>query len=164
MCRPRGMVWGGRREEGSGWGTHVYLWRIHFDIWQNQYNFVKFKNKIKLKKKKEMCPEPFCLEGTYSLFFWLLNSFSCSRSQSLEVTPLGSHLPSSLRLFLGCYTIYPNMTVSVPSPHPLHSSVLWFLSVSASLLGHAYLKDDVRSILLTTATLEASTVAYQALN
>ena len=29
------MVWGGRREEGSGWGTHVYLWRIHFDIWQN---------------------------------------------------------------------------------------------------------------------------------
>jgi len=30
-----GMVWGGRREEGSGWGTHVYLWRIHFDIWQN---------------------------------------------------------------------------------------------------------------------------------
>jgi len=32
---PRGMVWGGRREEGSGWGTHVYLWRIHFAIWQN---------------------------------------------------------------------------------------------------------------------------------
>ena len=30
-----GMVWGGRREEGSGWGTHVYLWWIHFDIWQN---------------------------------------------------------------------------------------------------------------------------------
>jgi len=29
------MVWGGRREEGSGWGTHVYLWWIHFDIWQN---------------------------------------------------------------------------------------------------------------------------------
>ena len=21
--------------EGSGWGTQVYLWRIHFDIWQN---------------------------------------------------------------------------------------------------------------------------------
>ena len=42
---------GGRREEGSGWGTHVYLWRIHFDIWQNQYNIVKFKNKIKFKKK-----------------------------------------------------------------------------------------------------------------
>ena len=35
LGRPRGTVWGGRREEGSGWGTHVYLWRIHFDIWQN---------------------------------------------------------------------------------------------------------------------------------
>ena len=33
--QPRGMVWGGKREEGSGWETHVYLWRIHFDIWQN---------------------------------------------------------------------------------------------------------------------------------
>ena len=43
---------GGWREEGSGWGTHVYLWRIHFDIWQNQNNIVKFKNKIKLKKRK----------------------------------------------------------------------------------------------------------------
>ena len=26
---------GRRREEGSGWGAHVYLWRIHFDTWQN---------------------------------------------------------------------------------------------------------------------------------
>ena len=49
---PRGMVWGGRREEGSGWGTHVYLWQIHFNIWQNQYNIVKFKNKIKFLKKE----------------------------------------------------------------------------------------------------------------
>ena len=38
-------------EGGSGWGTHVYLWRIHFDIWQNQYNIVKLKNKIKFLKK-----------------------------------------------------------------------------------------------------------------
>ena len=43
------MVWGGRREEDSGWGTHVYLWWIHVDIWQNQYNIVKLNNKIKLK-------------------------------------------------------------------------------------------------------------------
>ena len=52
LGRPRGMVRGGRREEGSGWGTHVYLWQIHVDIWQNQYNIVKLKNKIKLKKKR----------------------------------------------------------------------------------------------------------------
>ena len=53
ILKSRGMVWGGRREEGSGWGTHVYLWQIHFDIWQNQYNIVTFKHKIKLKKKKK---------------------------------------------------------------------------------------------------------------
>ena len=47
------------REEGSGWGTHVYLWRIHFDVWQNQYNIVKFKNKIKLKKIKNKGPVHF---------------------------------------------------------------------------------------------------------
>ena len=35
LGQPRGMVWGGRREEGSGWGTHIYLWWIHFDVWQN---------------------------------------------------------------------------------------------------------------------------------
>ena len=52
LGRPRGMVWGGRREEGSGWGTRVYLWKIHVDIWQNQYNIVKLKNKIKRKFKK----------------------------------------------------------------------------------------------------------------
>ena len=42
---PRGMVWESRREDGSGWGTHVYLWRIHFDIWQNQYNILNLKKK-----------------------------------------------------------------------------------------------------------------------
>ena len=47
LGRPRGMVRGGRREEGSGWGTRVYLWQIHVDIWQNQYNIVKLKNRIK---------------------------------------------------------------------------------------------------------------------
>ena len=41
LGRPRGRVWEGRREEDSGWGTRVYLWRIHVDVWQNQYNIVK---------------------------------------------------------------------------------------------------------------------------
>ena len=54
LGRPRGMVWGGRREEGSGWGTHVYLRWIHSNIWQNQYNIVKLKNEIKFKKKELM--------------------------------------------------------------------------------------------------------------
>ena len=53
LGRPRGMEGGGRREEGSGWGTHVCLWRIHLDIWQNQYNIVKFKNKMKFKNEEK---------------------------------------------------------------------------------------------------------------
>ena len=75
LGRPRGMVWGGRREEGSGWGTHVYLWRIHFDVWQNQYNIVKLKNKIKLKKKnrkkeKEKKNLPTCLPPQWNISFY----------------------------------------------------------------------------------------------
>ena len=66
------MVWGGRREEGTGWGTRVYLWWIHFDIWQNQYNIVKFKNKMKFKKIKENC---LLLRGNCinSLDSWVAN-------------------------------------------------------------------------------------------
>ena len=30
-----------RWERGSGWGTRVHPWRIHVDVWQNQYNIVK---------------------------------------------------------------------------------------------------------------------------
>ena len=33
---------------GSGWGTHVHPWRIHVNVWQNQYNIVislQLKNK-----------------------------------------------------------------------------------------------------------------------
>ena len=51
LGQPRGIVWGARREQGSGWGTHAYLWQIHFDIWQDQYN-IKL-NTIKFKKKKK---------------------------------------------------------------------------------------------------------------
>ena len=47
LGRPRGMGQGGRREEGSGWGTCVYLWQIHVDTWQKQYKIVKLKNKEK---------------------------------------------------------------------------------------------------------------------
>ena len=36
---------------GSGLGTHVHPWRMHVDVWQNQYNIVKYKN----NNKKEIC-------------------------------------------------------------------------------------------------------------
>ena len=32
MGRPRGIGWRGRWERGSGWGTHVNPWLIHFNV------------------------------------------------------------------------------------------------------------------------------------
>ena len=32
LGRPRGIGWRGRWEGGSGWGTHVNPWLIHFDV------------------------------------------------------------------------------------------------------------------------------------
>ena len=46
------------RKEGLGWGTHVYLWQIHFDIWQNQYNiaFLYTNNEKTEREIKETIP------------------------------------------------------------------------------------------------------------
>ena len=38
---PRGMVWGGKWEGGSGRGIHVHPWQIHVGVWQNEYNIIK---------------------------------------------------------------------------------------------------------------------------
>ena len=72
--RPRAMVRGGRREEGSGWGTRVYLWRIHVDIWQNQYNIVKLKNKKKAGRESmdEMWKLDTCVCGRKLGGMWML--------------------------------------------------------------------------------------------
>ena len=47
-CTGMTQMDGTGREEGSEWGTRVYLWWMYVDIWQNQYNIVK------LKKKKDV--------------------------------------------------------------------------------------------------------------
>ena len=53
---PRGMGWGGRREGGSGWGTHVNPWLIHVNVWQNHYNIVISLQLIKIiGKKNKIC-------------------------------------------------------------------------------------------------------------
>ena len=51
----REMIWGGRGEGGSGLGTHVHLWLIHVNVWQNQHSIVK-QNKVKIKIKKKYQP------------------------------------------------------------------------------------------------------------
>ena len=38
---PEGWLWGGRWTGRSGMGTRVHPWRIHVDVWQNQYSIVK---------------------------------------------------------------------------------------------------------------------------
>ena len=40
---PVGMIWGGRWEGASGWGTRVHPWQMHVEVWQNQYNIVNKK-------------------------------------------------------------------------------------------------------------------------
>ena len=50
------QVRGGRREEDSGLGTRVYLWQIHVDIWQNQYNIVNLKNFLKKEMDNQQRP------------------------------------------------------------------------------------------------------------
>ena len=55
LRRPRGMEWGGRWEGGSGWGTHVNPWLIHFNVWQKplQYCKVISLQLIKINGKKK---------------------------------------------------------------------------------------------------------------
>ena len=57
LGRPRGMGWGGRCEEGSGWGTHVDPWLIHVNVWQKPLQYCKLISlqliKINEKKKKK---------------------------------------------------------------------------------------------------------------
>ena len=61
LGRPRGMAWGGRCEEGSGWGTHVDPWLIHVNVWQKPLQYckvislqlIKINEKEKRKKKKK---------------------------------------------------------------------------------------------------------------
>ena len=54
LGRPWGMGRGGRREWGSGWGTHVIPWLIHFNVWPKplQYCKVVSLQLIKINEKK----------------------------------------------------------------------------------------------------------------
>ena len=56
LGRPRGMGWGGRREGGLGWGTHVNPWLIHVNAWQKPLHYCKVISlqliKINGEKKK----------------------------------------------------------------------------------------------------------------
>ena len=55
LGRPRGMVQGGRREGGSGWGTRVYLWQIYVNVWMKvKEESEKVGLKLNIQKTKIM--------------------------------------------------------------------------------------------------------------
>ena len=69
LGRPRGMGWGGRREGGSGWGTHVNPWLIHVDVWQKplQYCKVISLQLIKINEKKKMRMQDLSLSQDFEM-------------------------------------------------------------------------------------------------
>ena len=50
LGRPREIGWKGRWEVGSGWGTHVNPWLIHFKVWQNPLQYCKVISPQLIKK------------------------------------------------------------------------------------------------------------------
>ena len=54
LGRPRGIGWRGRWEGGSGWGTHVNPWLIHFNVWQNPLQYCKVISLQLIKKFKKI--------------------------------------------------------------------------------------------------------------
>ena len=58
LGRPSGIAWGGRREGGLGWGTHVNPWLIHVNVWQKPIQYCKIISlqliKINGKKKRTL--------------------------------------------------------------------------------------------------------------
>ena len=66
------MIWGGRWEGGSGLGTHVHLWQIHVNVWQNKYSIVK-QNTIKIKIKNKEKQRYYFVNKVKKKFFFKCN-------------------------------------------------------------------------------------------
>ena len=66
LGRPRGIGWRGRWEGGSGWGTHVNPWLIHFNVWQNPLQLKKKKNAFNISFKRRSA-------GIKLFFFFFLS-------------------------------------------------------------------------------------------
>ena len=84
LGRPRGMGWGGRREVGLGWGTHVNPWLLHVNVWQKplQYCKVISLQRIKINGKKKKTPTPEN-QGVFLLLYSSCVS-TCSTAQSMS--------------------------------------------------------------------------------
>ena len=71
LGRPRGIGWGGRREEESGWGTHANPWLIHVNVWQKPLQYCKVISlqliKINEKNKTNKPQEFFCQPDNWAV-------------------------------------------------------------------------------------------------
>ena len=85
LGRPRGIGWRGRWEGGSGLGTHVNPWLIHFNLWQNPLQYCQVSSlhlikKIFFKKEgwneNEMKTTSGTHDGTYGIFLSLIWTFT----------------------------------------------------------------------------------------
>ena len=56
---------GGRWEGGSGWGTHVYPWLIHVNVWQKPPQYCKA---ISLQLKFKKCYYGFSNDNKF--IYW----------------------------------------------------------------------------------------------
>ena len=56
LGRPRGIGWRGRWEGGSGWGTHVNPWLIHFNVSQIPLQYCKVISLQPIKTKTLIVP------------------------------------------------------------------------------------------------------------
>ena len=74
------MEWGGRREGGSGRGTRVHPWRMHVDVWQNQYNIVKLKKKFNL-----FGISGWCVDLYYCCVEWFVLDMNRDLSVTFEI-------------------------------------------------------------------------------
>ena len=109
LGRPRGMEWRGRREGGSGWGTHVNPWLIHVNVWQwpLQYCKVISRQLIKINGKKPQIHLYSFLFDLIKLYYFiphnkinligyehnnscLIFSSSCCPNWTMQTYPLSS--------------------------------------------------------------------------
>ena len=101
---PWGMGWGGRWEEGSGRGTHVYPWLIHVNVWQNLPKYCKVSHLV------ARCVWLFMTPGTaVSQASLSTNSRNLLKPMSIESVMPSNHLILCCPLLL--YPIFPSIRV-----------------------------------------------------
>ena len=95
LGRPRGMGWGGRREGGSGWGTHVNLC-VHVNVWQKPLQYCKEISlqliKVNEKQNKQTKNKVSLPHNRKAIKHWHLQTFS----------PVFLHLKGSIFNFVSC--------------------------------------------------------------